>query len=92
MNKADNAEFMQPRTYEERQEVASACTLGLKLTIPALVDGMDNAADRAYNGWPERLYILSVEGKIAYQGGKGPYGFNPQEMEMALRDLLTPAQ
>jgi len=61
---------------------------GLGLTIPALLDGMDNAADIAYNGWPERLYVLDSEAVVIYQGGKGPYGFNPDELDRFLTERL----
>lgn len=46
---------------------------------------MDNAADRAFQGWPERLYVLAQEGTIVYQGGKGPYGFDLEELEHFLK-------
>jgi hypothetical protein len=72
-----------------RQEVASACALGLNLTIPVLIDAMDNRADRAFNGWPERLYVLSADRRVAYQGGKGPYGFDPDELERFLREQAS---
>ncbi len=71
----------------ERREAAGTCAAALGLTAPVLLDGMDNAADRAYGAWPERLYVLSREGTIAYQGGKGPYGFDPAELEDFLRRL-----
>ncbi len=50
---------------------------------------MDNAADIAFNGWPERLYVLSEEGRIAYQGGKGPYGFDLEELDTFLDAYLV---
>ena len=87
-NRNEQVEFAQPQTLDERQEVASACTLRLNLSIPTLVDAMDNAADRAYNGWPERLYVLSAGGRVAYQGGKGPYGFDPEELDRFLQAFL----
>lgn len=87
-NVEEKVEYAQPRTAEARQQVANACLLGLRLTIPALLDTMDNAADIAFNGWPERLYVLSREGRIVYQGGKGPYGFHIEELEAFLRDTL----
>ena len=49
--------------------------------MPLLIDGLDNAADRAYQAWPERLYVISPDRRIAYQGGKGPYGFDPADLE-----------
>jgi hypothetical protein len=61
----------------------------LKLDIPILIDGMDNAADHAYNAWPERLYVLSPGGSVAYKGGKGPYGFSPDELHNFLAEYLT---
>ena len=79
-NVTEGVVFIQPKAADARIEVASACAIGLRLTVPVLIDGMDNEADIAYNGWPERLYVLSADGKVAYQGGKGPYDFKPEEL------------
>ena len=69
---------------DERRALASACAAGLALSIPTLIDTMDDEADHAYRGWPERLYVLSTEGRVAYQGRKGPYGFDPEELAQFL--------
>ena len=45
---------------------------------------MDNSADIAFQGWPERLYVIDTKGRIAYQGGKGPYGFDLEELDRFL--------
>ncbi len=45
---------------------------------------MENTAARAYGGWPDRLYIVDKDGKIAFHGAPGPWGFKPEDMEMAL--------
>jgi hypothetical protein len=89
-NVKDHVEYAQPQTFVERRAVASACAIGLRLSIPTLLDDLDNAADRAYNGWPERLYVLAADGRIAYQGGKGPYGFDPEALHAFLADYLPP--
>jgi acetyl esterase len=34
----------------------------MKLSIPCLLDGMDDAVEKAYAGWPDRLYIVDAEG------------------------------
>jgi hypothetical protein len=47
---------------------------------------MENDADRAYQAWPERLYVVGTDGRIRYQGGKGPYGFSPAELERFLEE------
>jgi len=50
---------------------------------------MDNVADRVFQGWPERLYVLSTEGRVVYQGGKGPYGFLLEELDSFLSAYLN---
>ncbi len=87
-NVEQNILFAQPTLSVERQEVAGACVLGLQLSLPTLVDDMENRADIAFNGWPERLYVLSPEGKVVYQGGKGPYGFDLEELSQFLKTYL----
>lgn len=49
--------------------------------LPLVVDGMNNAADELFAGWPERLYILDEQGRVAYKGEPGPFGFKPEEVE-----------
>ena len=77
-----------PRTLEERHDVAGQCLSTLKFTIPCLVDGIDNAVERAYAAWPDRIYVIDPTGKIAYKSGPGPWGFRPRELEVALQKLL----
>ena len=75
----------EPVTMAEREEVASVCMTKLDLEpIPALVDGMDNAVSRNYAAAPDRLYLVGRDGKIAYRGGPGPFGFKPDELEKAI--------
>jgi hypothetical protein len=56
------------------------------LTIPAVVDSEDDAAKRAYAGWPDRIYVVGVDGKIAYKGAPGPSGFKVPELAEWLRE------
>jgi hypothetical protein len=49
---------------------------------------MQNTAQKAYAGWPDRLYVLDAEGKVAYRGEPGPRGFKPAEAEEALKKAL----
>ena len=59
------------------------------MSIPLLVDDMEDSADTNYRGWPERLYVINADGRVAYQGAKGPYGFNPEELYRFLVDQPT---
>lgn len=74
----------QPKTAEERTKVAQACCATLKMTMPLLVDRLDDLVGNAYSGMPDRLYVIDRDGRVAYQGGRGPFGFNPAEMEQSL--------
>jgi hypothetical protein len=49
----------------------------LKLSMPVLVDTIDDQVDKVYAGWPDRLYIIDAEGKVAHKGAPGPGGFGP---------------
>ncbi len=72
-----------PKTYAGRVEVAhSACTL-LRISLPCLVDSMDDRVNKAYAAWPDRLYVVDAAGKIAVKGGTGPGGFAPSVKEAA---------
>ena len=87
-NRQHGVEYAQPLTYEAREVVAEACTLGLRLTLPTYVDDMRNTADLTFNGWPERLYVLSNDWRVVYKGGKGPYGFDLEELEGFLANQM----
>src|SRR5262245_40193733 len=80
--------FAQPRTMEERRDIASKCCGVLEMTTPLLIDTMDDRVGHLYSGMPDRLYVIDSAGKVAYQGGRGPFGFKPGEMEQELILLL----
>lgn len=78
----------QPTTLGERFGVAQQCSRALHMAMPLLVDEMDDRVGHAYSGMPDRLYIIDRQGRVAYKGGRGPFGFRPLEMEQALAMLL----
>jgi iodothyronine deiodinase-like protein len=77
-----------PTSTFERFQVASTCVADLKITIPCLIDDMENTAARAYKGWPDRMYVVGKNGKIAFHGEPGPAGFEPDVMEKGLQAEL----
>lgn len=87
-NVAEGVLFEKPRTEDRRREIAGVCCDRLKLTMPCVVDGLDNPVDDSYAAWPERIYVINVDGRIAYAGEQGPWGFKPEEAEKALRRLI----
>ena len=81
--------FAQPKAFETRREAATTCGVSLKSTIPMAVDEIDDRVGVAYSGMPDRLYVLDSGNRVAYKGGRGPFGYRPQELEQALLLLLT---
>ena len=74
----------QPKSYEERNAVAQQCAARLNPSMPLLVDEIDDRTGNAYSGMPARLYVIDSGGRVAYKGGRGPFGFKAGEMEQAL--------
>lgn len=87
-NKKQGIEIEEPKTEKERHEVANLCKDKLKISIPIIVDSMDNKVEIAYAAWPDRIYIIGKDGIIRYQGKPGPAGFKPTEAEEALKKIL----
>lgn len=79
-NKREGVVFRQPKSHGERRGVAKRCAKALKLSMPCVVDDMKDTVDNLYAAWPERLFVIDREGKIAYSGGVGPFGFKPGEV------------
>ena len=52
-----------------------------------LVDAIDDRVRNAYAAWPDRLYVIDAQGKIAYVGPPGPRGFRPAEIPPVLDRL-----
>ncbi len=78
-----------PVTIAERNAVASVCMTRLALDpMPSLVDDMDDAVGTDYAAHPDRLYLVGKDGRIAFDGGPGPMGFKPDELEAAIRREL----
>lgn len=80
--------YAAPKTAEERAALAQACVRNLKIDIPAIVDSFDNSTERNYTGWPDRLYLIDREGRVAYKSHPGPWGFHPDELEKTLAQAV----
>jgi hypothetical protein len=87
-NERAGIKVAQPKTSEERTQAASLCCSALDLAIPLLVDTIDDAVGRAYSGFPDRLYLIDRNGRVAYKGGRGPFGYKPRELEQTLVLML----
>jgi iodothyronine deiodinase-like protein len=88
-NERDGVLYQQPMTLAERTEIANVCALRLELSIPTLIDDLDNSTDLKYYALPDRLYLVGRAGRIAYRGAPGPFGFIAAELEQAIERYLA---
>lgn len=86
-NVKENVVFASPRNIGEREIVAGMCMRKLGIKFPALIDGFDNKAEQAYTGWPDRIYLIDKNGRVAYKSRPGPFGFHPEELKQAMVKL-----
>lgn len=89
-NVADDVLVASTATEDQRAHAAGACVTKLGIELPALVDGPDDAVERAYTGWPDRLYVVDASGRVAYKSAAGPFGFKPSEVRTVLDKLAGP--
>jgi len=87
-NERDVVFFPQPKSLDERVSVAQSCALRLDISIPTLIDDMENSTDQKYYALPDRLYLVGRNGRIAYRGAPGPWGFVAAELEKAIQSYL----
>jgi len=78
-----------PRSMEERRQVAAQCDAALAYGINTYVDEIDDRVMLQYAAWPERLYLVGTDGCVCYAGGLGPSGFEPGELQEAIDAVLT---
>jgi type I thyroxine 5'-deiodinase len=88
-NIRDQIVLASPKDEEERALVAGACVRKLGVKIPAVLDEFGNSTEQAYTGWPDRLYLVDANGRVAYKAKPGPFGFQSDELRAAIGRLVN---
>jgi len=86
-NIRDHVIFASPKNEEERALVAGACVRKLGIKFPAVLDQFDNPTEKAYTGWPDRIYLIDARGRVVFKSKPGPFGFKPVQLSSALAQL-----
>ena len=89
-NEESGVIYSQPKSTEERRELARAFIDQMDVETETLLDDIDNTAMAGYAAWPERLYVIGTDGRIIYKGGMGPFYFDPDEVEELLLKEFAP--
>ena len=87
-NISDNVMFSSPKSDDERALIAGACVRKLGIKFPAVLDEFGNTAEHDYTGWPDRIYLIDSQGRVAYKSRPGPFGFKPDQLRAALAQTL----
>ena len=86
-NVKDKVVFASPKNEEERAFIAGACVRKLGIKFPAVLDEFGNSTERVYTAWPDRIYLIDGNGRVAFKTKPGPFGFKPDNLAAALAKL-----
>jgi tetratricopeptide (TPR) repeat protein len=89
INQKEGIDLPAPRNLAEKQEHATLCLRKLSLPFGVAVDGMDASAERVWQAWPSRLYLVGRDGKVAFQTRLGELDFHADDLERAIREILA---
>lgn len=87
-NVRDQVVLASPKDEDERATVAGACVRKLGIKFPAVLDEFGNTTERAYTGWPDRIYLIDSRGRVVFKSRPGPFGFKPEELQAALASAV----
>ena len=89
INEREGVSLAPARNLTEKQEHAELCVRKLNLPFPAVVDGLDGAAENAYQAWPSRVYLVGRDGRVTFNSRLGELDFRPAELDAALGEILA---
>ena len=89
-NEREGIVLQNPQFYDERVKLAGTCSTNLGIEFPALVDKIENSTEIAYTGWPDRLYVINKDGRVAFKSTAGPFGFKTNQLANALAQIAQP--
>lgn len=87
-NERDQVQLAPASSEKQKGEYAAMCERKLHLRFPSVVDGLDNAAERAYSAWPSKVYVISADGRVRYSSGLTEQEFDSSAVEKAIRSVI----
>ncbi len=67
----------QPTTYADRCLIADMLVQTGTLTIPIIIDSIDDRVNELYRGLPSRVFLVRSDGILDIAAERGPWGFPP---------------
>jgi hypothetical protein len=82
---AEGNQIEQPESYAERVELAQKTIRDVKLSLPVLVDEIDNPVYCSYGHRPNNAYLVGMDGIVVYYQEWS----SPPEMEAAVLEYFS---
>jgi thyroxine 5-deiodinase len=76
INHTQNVVYDQPTGMGARAAIAVDCIRSRGITMPVVIDDMENTANKLYSGSPERLYLIDADGIVRHRSPPGPFKMN----------------
>ena len=76
----------EPKSLADRERWACEDRKKMKCTIPVVMDGFDDKALKAFDAFPQRIYLLDKGGKVVYSSS-GLVGFDLDSVRTAIKSL-----
>jgi tetratricopeptide (TPR) repeat protein len=92
INERDNIQLDPATTMEQKHGYAMSCQRKLHLGFPAVVDGLDDAAEKAYAAWPSRVFVIGPDGKIRYSSALIEEEFDRAKLEAEVKTAGNPGR
>ncbi len=89
MGTLNRIDIQDPVTLAQRRKVAASCQATLfNDVVPLYVDTIANEVAVAYTARPTRIYLIGRDGRVIYNPGIGPFGFNPEHLGRVIESHL----
>jgi len=89
-NTLARADVLEPATLEDRRRIANSCMKTLfESKVPVVVDTMDDRVSTMYTAKPTRIYLIGEDGRVVYNPGIGPFGYNPDHLGDEIERVLA---
>jgi tetratricopeptide (TPR) repeat protein len=85
INERESVELAMPSSMDQKNGYAMMCQRKLHLRFPAVVDGLDNSAEKSYAAWPSRVYVIGADGKVRYSSPLNEEDFDGKALEREIR-------
>jgi hypothetical protein len=76
----------EPKSLADREKWACEDRKKMKCTIPIVMDTFDDRTLKAYDAFPQRVYVLDRSGKVVHSSA-GLIGFEVENVRKALESL-----